>query len=76
MAQTYDDYFDAHQDECDVIIAWLDDIPDELDIGDFIGTQSKEEFANDVIYAAYESDAGDYADYKYDQMRDDGLLGD
>ena len=76
MAQTFDDWFENHEDDYTAIIDWLEGIPDTLNLSDFIGSQDIHDFAGDTMFAAYESEAGDYADYKYDQMRDDELLGD
>lgn len=72
--QTYDEWFDNEGHEIvDEILAWADDAPRGIEIGDLIGSDL-EEFANEAAYAIYESQAGDYADYLYDEMRDRQLF--
>lgn len=74
--QSFKDWFDDEGSSIvDEILAWADDAPRGIEVSDLIGSDL-EEFANEAAYDIWESQAGDYADYKYDQMRDDRMFED
>ena len=74
--QSYQDWFeDEGYAIVEEILAWADDAPNGICIQDLMGNDL-EEFANQAAYDIWESQAGDYADYLYDEMRDRQLMGD
>ena len=74
--QSYEDWFeDEGQQIVEEILGWLDEAPNGICVQDMAGSDL-EEFANQAAYDIWESQAGDYADYVYDQMRDDKLMTD
>lgn len=74
--KSYEDWFeDEGYQIVEEILGWLDDAPNGICVHDFTG-KDLEEFANEAAYDIWESQAGDYADYLYDQMRDDQMMDD
>ena len=74
--QSYADWFETEGYLIvDEILGWFDDAPNGICVQDMAGSDL-EQFANDAAYDIWESQAGDYADYMYDRMRDDQMMDD
>lgn len=74
--QSYNDWFeDEGYQIVEEILGWFDDAPNCIYIADLVGIDL-EEFANETAYDIWQSQADDYADYMYDRMKDDELMGD